>query len=72
MPFSPWIPSPFGAWNPLLDHSPASSTGLCFHLFVVLYEEPHLHHVFGSSYEDYRARVGRWLPGIGRLTGRRS
>jgi protein-S-isoprenylcysteine O-methyltransferase Ste14 len=41
--------------------------GLCFHLFVVFYEEPHLREAFGGSYEDYRARVVRWLPGIGRL-----
>jgi len=34
----------------------------CFHLFVVLYEEPHLGRVFGREYEEYRARVGRWLP----------
>jgi protein-S-isoprenylcysteine O-methyltransferase Ste14 len=40
--------------------------GLCFQLFVVFYEEPHLRRVFGISYEEYRARVGRWLPGIGR------
>jgi protein-S-isoprenylcysteine O-methyltransferase Ste14 len=38
---------------------------LCFHLFVVLYEEPHLARQFGGSYEAYRTRVGRWisLPG---------
>jgi protein-S-isoprenylcysteine O-methyltransferase Ste14 len=33
----------------------------CFHLVVVLYEEPHLARVFGSSYERYCAEVGRWL-----------
>jgi protein-S-isoprenylcysteine O-methyltransferase Ste14 len=43
---------------------------VCFHLFVVFYEEPHLKRVFGSSYEDYRARVGRWLPNIGCLIRR--
>ena len=32
-----------------------------FHLFVVLYEEPHLKRVFGQSYEQYCAQVGRWL-----------
>jgi len=42
--------------------------GLGFHLFVVFYEEPHLQKLFGSSYEEYRARVGRWLPAIGRPT----
>jgi protein-S-isoprenylcysteine O-methyltransferase Ste14 len=34
----------------------------CFHLFVTLYEEPHLQRVFGQDYDGYRARVGRWLP----------
>ncbi len=32
----------------------------CFHLFVRLYEEPHLRSVFGTSYEDYCSRVPRW------------
>jgi protein-S-isoprenylcysteine O-methyltransferase Ste14 len=40
----------------------AACVGLAFHLFVVLYEEPHLREVFGPPYEAYRARVGRWLP----------
>lgn len=34
----------------------------CFHLFVVLYEEPHLAREFPDEYEAYRSRVGRWLP----------
>jgi protein-S-isoprenylcysteine O-methyltransferase Ste14 len=38
--------------------------GLCFHLFVVLYEEPHLRRLFGKEYDDYWARVGRWLPNL--------
>jgi protein-S-isoprenylcysteine O-methyltransferase Ste14 len=33
-----------------------------FHLFVRLYEEPHLRRVFGAEYEAYCARVNRWLP----------
>jgi protein-S-isoprenylcysteine O-methyltransferase Ste14 len=37
--------------------------GAVFHLFVVLYEERHLHRVFGDEYAAYRAHVGRWLPG---------
>ena len=36
--------------------------GGCFHLFVVLYEEPHLQKSFGDSYDEYRSQVGRWLP----------
>lgn len=54
----------FKALNLLLY---ALCVGLCFHLFVVFYEEPHLRAVFGSSYEDYCARVSRWLFGFGRL-----
>lgn len=34
--------------------------GVCFHAFVVLYEERHLRREFGSEYEDYCSRVGRW------------
>lgn len=33
-----------------------------FHFFVVLYEEPHLKRVFGSSYEEYCQQVNRWVP----------
>lgn len=40
----------------------ALCVGVCFQCFIVFYEEPHLQRVFGSSYEEYRARVGRWLP----------
>jgi len=36
--------------------------GLCFECVIIVYEEPHLHRVFGSAYDDYRRRVGRWLP----------
>ncbi len=32
-------------------------------------EEPHLLRVHGSEYRDYAARVGRFLPGIGRHSG---
>ncbi len=35
------------------------------HLFVIFYEEPHLHRTFGIEYADYCARVGRWIPRIG-------
>ncbi len=38
--------------------------GVAFHLFVLLYEEPHLRKVFGSSYERYCSQVDRWLPSI--------
>lgn len=32
------------------------------HLFVMVYEEPHLRRVFGSSYDDYVRTVRRWIP----------
>jgi protein-S-isoprenylcysteine O-methyltransferase Ste14 len=35
---------------------------LITHLFVRLYEEPHLRRVFGQSYEDYLRTVHRWIP----------
>lgn len=38
------------------------------HLFIVLYEEPHLRDVFGAEYESYRSSVPRWIP---RVPGRR-
>ena len=41
----------------------ALAVGAAFHLFVLLYEEPHLERVFGASYASYRGEVGRWLPG---------
>ncbi|MGH2684400.1 MAG: methyltransferase family protein [Actinomycetota bacterium] len=40
----------------------AAAVWVAFHLFVVLYEEPALARRFGSGYEDYRRRVGRWVP----------
>ena len=36
--------------------------GICFHLFVVFYEERGLERQFGAEYHDYCERVGRWLP----------
>ncbi|MFP5234367.1 MAG: methyltransferase family protein [Acidobacteriota bacterium] len=32
------------------------------HLFVILYEEPHLRRVFGQQYESYCHTVHRWAP----------
>ncbi len=35
---------------------------LCFHLFVVFYEEPTLRQKFGTAYENYCKTVSRWVP----------
>jgi protein-S-isoprenylcysteine O-methyltransferase Ste14 len=35
---------------------------LLAHLFVILYEEPHLRATFGTPYEAYCRAVRRWLP----------
>jgi len=42
----------------------ASCIGGVFHLFVLLYEEPHLRSVFGEQYDRYCSRTGRWLPRV--------
>ena len=34
---------------------------------VRLVEEPYLHRLHGTAFDDYASRVGRFLPGIGRL-----
>ena len=35
---------------------------LAVNLFVIGYEEPTLRRRFGTTYERYRATVGRWVP----------
>jgi protein-S-isoprenylcysteine O-methyltransferase Ste14 len=40
----------------------ALAVGICFHTFIVIYEEPHLAREFGAQYDEYRSRVARWLP----------
>jgi protein-S-isoprenylcysteine O-methyltransferase Ste14 len=44
----------------------AAALAVAFHLFVVLYEEPTLARRYGAEYEDFRARVPRWLPRLQR------
>jgi protein-S-isoprenylcysteine O-methyltransferase Ste14 len=39
---------------------------ICFELFIIFYEEPHLRKIFGAQHEEYCARVGRWFPKIKR------
>jgi protein-S-isoprenylcysteine O-methyltransferase Ste14 len=35
---------------------------LCFHLFVLLYEEPTLRGKFGAEYKEFCRNVRRWVP----------
>ena len=44
----------------------ASVFALMAHLFVVLYEEPHMVKKWGTAYLQYAARVPRWIPRIRR------
>jgi protein-S-isoprenylcysteine O-methyltransferase Ste14 len=46
----------------------AAVAAVLFQLFVVLHEEPELRKRFGSEYDDYRRRTGRWLPRLSRST----
>jgi protein-S-isoprenylcysteine O-methyltransferase Ste14 len=39
---------------------------MCFHLFVVVYEEPTLRARFGDSYRRYCDTVPRWIPRRGK------
>ena len=45
---------------PLLTY--ALCVWLCFHLFVMVYEEPTLRRSFGAEYEEFCANVPRWFP----------
>jgi protein-S-isoprenylcysteine O-methyltransferase Ste14 len=40
----------------------AAFLAVCFHLFVLLYEEPSLRARFGQEYEEYLRAVPRWVP----------
>jgi protein-S-isoprenylcysteine O-methyltransferase Ste14 len=44
----------------------AGGAAVLFQLFVVLHEEPELTKRFGAEYEEYRRRVGRWVPRVSR------
>lgn len=35
---------------------------LCFHFFVILYEEPKLTSTFGDEYREFKSNVPRWIP----------
>lgn len=49
------------AGSPLLA-AYAGVLAVCFHLRVILYEEPTLAGKFGDEWMQYRATVNRWLP----------
>jgi len=40
----------------------AGAMALCFHLFVIGYEEPTLARKFGETYAEYKHEVRRWIP----------
>jgi len=40
----------------------AAIVAVCFHLFVVFYEEPTLRRQFGAEYAAYCCAVPRWVP----------
>ena len=40
----------------------AAIVWICFHLFVVAYEEPAMRRLFPADYEAYSQSVRRWLP----------
>jgi protein-S-isoprenylcysteine O-methyltransferase Ste14 len=50
-----WHPSPSILWMPVI-------VAVSAHLFVTLYEEPHLRKTFGADYEQYCRLVPRWIP----------
>ena len=45
---------------PLFAYAGALAVGC--HLFVVWYEEPALHSLFGDAYDEYRRKMSRWIP----------
>lgn len=45
---------------PLLKYAVAMA--VCFHLFVIGYEEPTLSRKFGDAYLEYKQLVPRWIP----------
>ncbi|MGH2661567.1 MAG: methyltransferase family protein [Actinomycetota bacterium] len=49
-------------WGRVAVLGHAAVLWLIFHLFVTLYEEPHLRRQFGPAYEAYRREVPRWIP----------
>ena len=44
----------------------AAAVAVCFHLFVLLQEEPTLRRKMGAAYEQYTQDVPRWIPRLRR------
>jgi len=58
------------SWRVGID--PRKTVGACFVVAVqARLEEEHLEALHGSAYRDYAARVGRFVPGVGRLVSPR-
>ena len=49
----------FGSWQLALY---LGVVAIVFHLRVIVYEEPRLNRQFGPDWDQYRARVPRWIP----------
>ncbi|MUM19698.1 isoprenylcysteine carboxylmethyltransferase family protein [Mycobacterium sp. CBMA271] len=65
----------FAAGTALMTPNPVALTGLALlaasiELQVRVVEEPYLLATHGRTYRDYGARVGRFVPGIGRFSAR--
>jgi protein-S-isoprenylcysteine O-methyltransferase Ste14 len=54
-----WHPARSILWMPVI-------VAVSSHLFVTLYEEPHLRKTFGAKYDAYCSSVPRWLPRLRR------
>jgi protein-S-isoprenylcysteine O-methyltransferase Ste14 len=52
-----WHPARAILWMPVI-------VAVASHLFVTLYEEPHLRKAFGAVYEEYCRTVPRWIPKV--------
>ena len=57
---SPFCSGKLGSFSSPLLLEYAATVLVCFHLFVVLYEEPSLELRFGESYLSYCKAVPRW------------
>ena len=64
--------APVGAGEDLTAARAPVTLGPVLHVVALelqtrLVEEPYLRRVHGAAYEEYARRVGRFVPGVGRL-----